>query len=124
MIVDDIKITVQAGHGGKGMATFSKVKFALGPTGGNGGIGGNVFIEGVADLGALRQFRAKKDFSARNGENGKSGLHDGNNADDLILFVPVGTVCHNLVNGKKISWWVIEKTEDNTEVWIEEEIHN
>ena len=61
MIVDDIKINVTAGHGGKGMATFSKVKFALGPTGGNGGIGGNIFIEGVADLGALRQFRFKKD---------------------------------------------------------------
>ena len=98
MIVDDIKITVTAGHGGKGMVTFSKVKFALGPTGGNGGTGGDVYIEGVADLGALRQFRFKKDHQAKNGENGKPGLHDGSNAEDLILLVPTGTVCH--INNK------------------------
>ncbi len=100
MITDDVKITVEAGHGGRGLATFSKIKFMKGPAGGNGGIGGNVFIEGVADLGALRQFRFKKDYKAQDGENGKSGLHDGSRAEDLILFVPVGTVCHNLINKK------------------------
>jgi len=102
MIVDDVKITVTAGHGGKGMATFSKVKWAIGPTGGSGGIGGNVFIEGVNDLNALRQFRFKKDYKAENGENGKSALNDGRKADDLTLFVPVGTVCHNLTNQENI----------------------
>lgn len=96
MIVDDIKITVTAGHGGSGLATFSKVKFVKGPTGGNGGKGGDVFIEGVTDLGALRQFRFKKDYYAEKGENGKSALNDGRRADDLTLLVPVGTVCHNI----------------------------
>jgi len=102
MIVDDVKIKVSAGHGGKGMSTFSKIKFVLGPTGGNGGIGGNVFLEGCADLGALKHFRFKKDYNAKNGENGKSGLHDGSNADDFILKVPVGTICHNLTTHKDI----------------------
>ncbi len=102
MIVDEVKITVQAGHGGKGMVTFSKVKWALGPTGGNGGIGGNVYIEGVSDLGALRKFRFKKDYKAQDGENGKSGLHDGSNAEDFTLNVPVGTVCHNISLGRDI----------------------
>ena len=102
MIVDEVKLTVQAGHGGKGMVTFSKVKWALGPTGGNGGIGGNVYIEGVSDLGALRKFRFKKDYKAKDGENGKSGLHDGSNAEDFTLHVPVGTVCHNLTTGRDI----------------------
>jgi len=101
MIVDDIKITVQAGHGGRGMVAFSRIKGMKGPMGGNGGIGGSVFIEGVADLGALRQFRFKKDYQADDGENGKSGLHDGANAKDLTLLVPVGTVCHNLSLPKK-----------------------
>ena len=96
MIVDDIKISVEAGHGGRGIVAFSKIKGEKGPMGGNGGIGGSVFLEGVADLGALRQFRFVKDYKANNGENGKSGLHDGANAQDLILLVPVGTVCHNL----------------------------
>lgn len=102
MIVDEVKINITAGHGGKGMVTFSKVKWAPGPTGGSGGMGGNIFIEGVADLGALRKFRFKKDYLADNGENGKSALNDGHKAGDLTLFVPVGTVCHNLTNGKDI----------------------
>lgn len=102
MIIDDVKITVVAGHGGKGMVTFSKTRKTLGPTGGNGGNGGNIFLQGVADLGALRQFRYKKVCEANNGQNGKSQLNDGHDADDLILFVPVGTVCHNLINEKNI----------------------
>jgi len=101
MIVDDVKITIEAGHGGRGMMTFSKIKFVKGPTGGNGGNGGNVFIEGISDLSALRKFRFKKDYMADKGENGKSGLHDGANAKDLILPVPVGTVCHYLSDKSK-----------------------
>jgi len=96
MIVDDVKINVIAGQGGNGLAVFSKTKRTLGPTGGNGGNGGNVFIKGISDLGALRQFRFKKVCQAKNGQNGKSQLNDGNNGDDLILLVPVGTICHNL----------------------------
>ncbi|MCX6723939.1 MAG: GTPase ObgE [Candidatus Staskawiczbacteria bacterium] len=98
MITDDVKITVEAGHGGKGIVAFSKIKGEKGPMGGNGGNGGSVFFEGVADLGALRQFRFKKDYQADDGENGKSGLHDGANAEDFTLLVPVGTVCHNLTS--------------------------
>jgi len=102
MITDDIKITVTAGEGGAGLATFSRTRFTLGPTGGSGGKGGSIFIEGVADLGALRQFRFKKDYIADKGQNGKSQLNDGHDAKDLTLFVPVGTVCHNLINKKDI----------------------
>ena len=102
MLIDDVKITVQAGHGGRGMVAFSKIKFALGPAGGNGAKGGDVFIEGVADLSALKQFRFKKDLKAENGENGKSALRDGHTGKDLVLFIPVGTVCHNLDTGVDI----------------------
>jgi len=98
-LIDDVKIKVIAGHGGKGIATFSKIMMMKGPTGGNGGSGGNVFLQGVADLDALKQFRYKKENKAPDGENGKSGLHDGADAKDLILQVPVGTVCKNLNNG-------------------------
>ncbi|MFH1967908.1 MAG: Obg family GTPase CgtA [bacterium] len=94
MIVDDVKISVLAGCGGKGLVTFSRTKMTKGPTGGNGGNGGNVFVEGVSDLGALRQFRFKKEIKADNGQNGKSQLNDGYDAKDLILYVPVGTVAH------------------------------
>ena len=58
--------------------------------------GGNIFIEGVSDLGALRQFRFKKEIKADDGQNGKSQLNDGHDANDLILYAPVGTVAHIL----------------------------
>ena len=102
MIIDDVKIKVIAGNGGTGMVTFSKIMMFRGPTGGNGGNGGNVLIEGVSDLAALKQFRYKKVNEAEDGEIGKSGLHDGADADDLILKVPVGTVCTILDNGIQI----------------------
>ena len=102
MIIDDVKIRVKAGDGGSGIAAFNKQKMALGPTGGNGGDGGNIFLEGVSDLSALKQFRYKKVNTAENGGNGKSTLHDGADADDLTLLVPVGTVCENLDNGIKV----------------------
>jgi len=99
MIIDDVKIKVIAGSGGKGMVTFSKIVNTKGPTGGNGGRGGSIYFQGVSDLDALKQFRYRKENKADDGENGKSKLHDGANADDLILSVPVGTVCTNLDNG-------------------------
>ena len=102
MIIDDVKITVIAGHGGKGLVAFSGTKMSQGPTGGNGGKGGSVFIEGVSDLGALRQFRFKKENKAKDGQNGKSQLNDGYDGEDLILFVPVGTVAHILHTRKNI----------------------
>lgn len=100
MLIDEVKITVIAGHGGNGLAVFSKTKKTLGPTGGSGGNGGNIFLQGVADLGALRQFRFRKVLEATKGQHGKPQLNDGHDGDDLILLVPVGTVCHNLANGK------------------------
>jgi len=102
MIIDDVKITVIAGHGGKGLMVFSRTKMFRGPTGGNGGNGGSVFIEGISDLGALRQFRFKKENKAKDGQNGKSQLNDGHCAEDLILYVPVGTVAHILQTRKDI----------------------
>ncbi|OGZ70227.1 MAG: Obg family GTPase CgtA, partial [Candidatus Staskawiczbacteria bacterium RIFCSPLOWO2_01_FULL_33_9] len=102
MIIDDVKINITAGKGGKGLVVFSKTKMTLGPTGGSGGNGGDIFLQGVSDLGALRQFRFKKDIKAEDGENGRNQLHDGQNAKDSILLVPVGTVCHNITTGKEV----------------------
>lgn len=96
MFVDDVTIKVTAGNGGNGAVAFDKNKGALGPTGTSGGRGGSVFGEGVADLGALRQFRYKKALAAGNGEAGRSQFRDGHDGEDLILPVPVGTVIHNI----------------------------
>jgi GTPase len=99
MLIDDVKIRVRAGKGGNGMAAFNKTKMNLGPTGGNGGKGGNIYMEGITDLGSLIQFRYKKEIKAEKGENAK-GRDDGSGGKDLVLKVPVGTVVHNLTNGK------------------------
>ncbi len=99
MLIDDIKIKVKAGHGGKGAVAFNKNLKSLGPTGASGGAGGSVYGEGVSDISALQQFRFKKEFAARDGEDGGGQFRDGRDGPDLTLKLPVGTVVHNLTNG-------------------------
>ena len=99
MLVDDVTIRLEGGHGGRGAVAFSAVPRTLGPTGANGGRGGSVFFEGVADLGALIQFTSKKDIAAENGQLGQRALNDGHAGADLILKIPVGTTITNLDTG-------------------------
>lgn len=96
MLIDDVTITIKAGRGGRGKVAFNNVVNSLGPTGATGGDGGNVVFEGVSNIGALLQFRHKKEVSAEDGENGKAQFADGHDGKDAILKVPVGTVIHNL----------------------------
>ncbi|OHA50551.1 MAG: hypothetical protein A3A97_03185 [Candidatus Terrybacteria bacterium RIFCSPLOWO2_01_FULL_40_23] len=99
MLVDDVTIKVQAGDGGKGAVAFHKTKMSLGPAGGSGGDGGNIYFEGISDLGSLQQFRYRKEFFAQSGKLGGHQLNDGPNGEDIILKVPVGTVIHNKTKG-------------------------
>ncbi len=99
MLTDDISIQVAAGDGGKGRVAFNTNLKAHGPAGASGGRGGSIYAEGVADIGALRQFRFKKEFKAENGGMGGQQFRDGKTGADLILKIPVGTVVHNLTNG-------------------------
>jgi len=96
MLVDDVKIRVTAGSGGKGTVAFNKNLMSLGPAGGSGGKGGSVYIKGISDLSALNKFRLKKEFKAENGKDGRPQFCDGSDAKELVLKVPVGTVAHNL----------------------------
>jgi len=102
MLIDDVTIKVRAGAGGRGAVAFNKTKMSLGPTGASGGRGGSIYIEGISDLGALLQFRYKKEIAARNGEDGKAQFNDGKNGEEIILKVPVGTVIHNLTTGEDL----------------------
>src|SRR3990167_1190896 len=96
MLIDDITIRVVAGDGGDGTVSFNKNMMSLGPTGATGGNGGQVYVEGVADLGALLRLRHSKVFKAENGGVGGRQFNDGKTGDDLTIQVPVGTVVHNL----------------------------
>lgn len=100
MLIDDITVKIKAGGGGRGAVAWNKNFMSRGPVGGSGGDGGSVFIEGIADLSALNQFRFKKEISADNGENGKGQFCDGATAKDKIIKVPVGTIVRNLVTNE------------------------
>ncbi len=103
MLIDDVEIKINAGDGGKGAVAFNTNLRSLGPVGGTGGKGGNVYGEGISDLSALGQFRNRKEFSAENGREGRGQFRDGRDGRDLILKLPVGTVVHNLTNGSDIT---------------------
>lgn len=102
MLLDDVKIEISAGNGGKGCVGFNKNLMSLGPAGGSGGKGASVYFEGVSDLNALNQFRFKKQLNAENGREGKGQFCDGPDGKDLILKMPVGTVVHNLDTNEDI----------------------
>jgi len=99
MIIDDLTIKIKAGKGGNGIIAFNKNKGALGPTGGRGGNGGDIYFIGVSDLGALNALRNTKVFHAEDGKNGRHQLNDGTAGEDMIIQIPVGTVIHNLTTG-------------------------
>ena len=102
MLIDDIKIKISAGAGGKGAVAFNKNMKSLGPTGASGGRGGDVYGEGISDISALGQFRFKKEFAAEDGGDGRGQFRDGKTGADLIFELPIGTVVHNLTNGSDV----------------------
>ncbi|MDD5489249.1 MAG: GTPase ObgE [Candidatus Moranbacteria bacterium] len=101
MITDEVKIIVRAGRGGDGVASFDRAKMGLGPTGGKGGDGGNVFLEGVTDLTALNKYKQKREYFAGRGRNGKSDRSTGPGGRDLTLTIPAGSVVRNVKTGEE-----------------------
>ncbi|MBI4138071.1 MAG: GTPase ObgE [Candidatus Wildermuthbacteria bacterium] len=96
MLIDDMTITVASGKGGDGIVAFNKNMMSLGPTGGSGGNGGNIYIQGTPDIAALNRMRNKKVFKAQDGGNGQRQTRHGNNGEDMVIQVPLGTIVHNL----------------------------
>jgi len=94
MLVDEVDIIIKAGDGGRGKVAFLRSKFVPrgGPSGGDGGHGGDVYIEGVSDIGALYRFRYKKEFIAASGQTGLEDKKTGKSSQDLILKVPIGSI--------------------------------
>ncbi len=92
--VDEVRIHVQAGHGGSGVVRWlhSKETARGGPCGGDGGRGGDVIVEGVRDLAVLSTYRYTKKFRAENGVSGQSTNKHGSDGAHIILKVPIGSV--------------------------------
>ena len=102
--VDELSIHISAGKGGDGVMRLrhEKGKEFAGPSGGDGGRGGSVYVVGTRDLGLLFKYRHEKKFSAENGEAGKKDSLHGANGEDLNLKLPIGSVVKNLSTGKVV----------------------
>src|SRR6185436_19974674 len=98
MFVDEIKVFARAGHGGKGCVAFHRETFVPkgGPSGGNGGRGGNVILQADHDLNNLVAQFYQPRLLAENGEFGMGSGCDGKAGRDLIIKVPCGTVVWRL----------------------------
>ena len=95
--VDEAIITVIAGKGGNGCASFRREKFIPkgGPDGGDGGDGGNVYLQVDEGLNTLVDFRHVKTFRAKHGQNGMGKDRYGKNGEDRIIRVPLGTLVYD-----------------------------
>jgi len=91
--VDEALVGVQAGQGGRGCIFFRREKFIPygGPDGGDGGLGGTVYLRAKAGINTLADFRYQRTFKAPRGEAGTSNDCTGRGGDDLFVTVPVGT---------------------------------
>src|SRR3954471_10078688 len=91
--LDQCKIFVRSGDGGGGAVSFRREKFIEygGPDGGDGGRGGDVWIEAVEGLNTLIDFRYTQHFKAGTGVHGMGRNRHGANGEDVVLRVPVGT---------------------------------
>ena len=92
--LDQAKVHVKAGDGGHGCVSFRREKYVEfgGPDGGDGGRGGDVWVECVDGLNTLIDFRFQQHFKARKGVPGMGKQRTGASGDDAVLRVPVGTV--------------------------------
>jgi len=94
MIIDYAKIYVKAGNGGRGAVAFRREKFVAkgGPSGGNGGKGGDIIFVADNNLTTLLDFKYRRKSVAENGAPGEKSQKDGKDGEDIIIKVPVGTI--------------------------------
>src|SRR5690606_2679848 len=99
--VDEAVITVEAGDGGNGVASFRREKFVPfgGPDGGDGGRGGSVYLQGDSGLNTLVDFRHQRKFKASNGERGSGRQKTGKSGEDIFIRVPLGTIVTDAETG-------------------------
>lgn len=105
MFVDDVSITCKAGNGGNGCVAFRREKFVPkgGPSGGNGGRGGDIIFVGDRGLTTLLDLKFNKIIKAANGQNGAPKDCFGADANDVYVRVPIGSVIYDLKDNSVIA---------------------
>jgi GTP-binding protein len=99
-MIDVAKVTVESGKGGNGSYSFRREKYITkgGPDGGDGGLGGSVYIVGTTTKQTLRDFTGKQHFKAQAGENGGSQQRHGKDGEDIVIEVPLGTLIWDITD--------------------------
>ncbi|MFP5236130.1 MAG: GTPase ObgE [Acidobacteriota bacterium] len=104
MFIDEAKIRVKAGDGGNGCMAFRREKFVPrgGPSGGDGGRGGDVIMESSQRHNTLIHFRYNPEHKAQRGEHGMGSNCSGSDGHDVVLQVPVGTALYDAETGELV----------------------
>ena len=104
MFVDEAKIRVKAGDGGNGCMAFRREKFVPrgGPSGGDGGHGGDVIMESSERHNTLVHFRFNPEYKAERGRHGEGSDCTGREGVDVVLKVPVGTIVYDEMTGEVV----------------------
>ena len=104
MFIDEAKIRVKAGDGGNGCMAFRREKFVPrgGPSGGDGGHGGNVVMAASERHNTLVHFRFNPEYKAERGRHGEGSNKTGRDGGDVVLNVPVGTILFDEDTGEKL----------------------
>ena len=100
--VDEARIRVQAGNGGRGCVSFRREKFVPfgGPDGGDGGDGGSVTLRALDGINTLADFRIVRTFRADNGQPGGGRDMTGRGGEDSLISVPAGTIVRDSETGE------------------------
>jgi GTPase len=104
VFADEAKISIKAGDGGNGCVAFRREKYVPrgGPSGGDGGNGGDIYIEANPHDNTLLRYRYNREFKAGRGGHGEGSNCHGKSAEDLVLKVPVGTVVFDANTGEQL----------------------
>ena len=117
MFVDELTITAKAGDGGDGVVRWRREKFQPkgGPSGGNGGRGGDVYIRAVHDLSILSKYTGVKSFTAADGEAGRDKSQHGADGDDLYIDVPAGATVFDIERERTFT---VEAVDDTVKILL------
>ena len=104
MFIDEAKIRVKAGDGGNGCMAFRREKYIPrgGPSGGDGGHGGDIWMESSERHNTLVHFRFNPEYKAERGRHGEGSKKTGRDGEGIVLKVPVGTIVYDEDTGEKV----------------------
>jgi len=104
MFIDEARIRAKAGNGGNGCMAFRREKFVPrgGPSGGDGGRGGDVIMESSERHNTLIHFRFNPEYKAERGRHGEGSNKTGREGESIVLKVPVGTIVYDETTGELV----------------------